>query len=86
MNCVALIHILLIEGMHWAQVQDAMMQGMWVDDVLALPNCAAELGEDEQLAWFGPRVRMGLFDGEPVRVMPHATSGRADYFGPVINR
>ena len=62
------------------------MQGMWVDDLLALPNCGAELGENSQVVWFGPRVRMGLFDGEPVRVLPHATSGRADYFGPVINR
>ena len=63
-----------------------MMQGMWVDDVLALPGCGAELGQNSQVVWFGPRVRMGLFDGEPVRVLPHATSGRADYFGPVINR
>ena len=31
------------------QVQDAMMQGMWVDDVLALPNCGAELGDNAQV-------------------------------------
>ena len=63
------------------QVQDAMMQGMWPDEVLALPGCAAELGSASEVIWFGPRVRMGIFDGEPVRVLPHATSGRADYFG-----
>ena len=34
----------------------------------------------------GPRVRMGLFEGQPVSVMPHPASGRADYFGTLCNR
>ena len=39
-----------------------------------------------QLLWRGPRVRMGMYEGQPVSVAPHAASGRADYFGPVCNR
>lgn len=25
------------------------MQGMWIDDVLALPNCGAQLGDNAQV-------------------------------------
>lgn len=34
----------------------------------------------------GPRVRIGLYRGIPTRVVPHSTTGRADYFGPLVNR
>jgi hypothetical protein len=34
----------------------------------------------------GPRVKMGIYSGVPTRVLPHSTSGRADYFGPLVNR
>lgn len=34
----------------------------------------------------GPRVKMGMYSGTPTRVMPHTTTGRADYFGPMVNR
>ena len=39
-----------------------------------------------QLLWRGPRVRMGMFEGQPAAVMPHPASGRADYFGCLCNR
>ena len=39
-----------------------------------------------QLLWRGPRVRMGMFEGQPVAVVPHPASGRADYFGTLCNR
>lgn len=29
---------------------------------------------------------MGVYSGMPTRVMPHTTTGRADYFGPMVNR
>jgi hypothetical protein len=32
----------------------------------------------------GPRVKMGIYCGTPTRVIPHTTTGRADYFGPVV--
>ena len=38
-----------------------------------------------QLLWKGPRVRMGLFEGQPTLVAPNAASGRAEYFGPLCD-
>eukprot|EP00803_Ostreobium_quekettii_P000398 evm.model.scf_50.9 EVM.evm.TU.scf_50.9 scf_50:168290-169207(-) len=29
---------------------------------------------------------MGIYEGKPVRVVPHTTTGRADYFGQLVNR
>ena len=75
MKCAALL-----------QVQDAMLQGMWSREVLALPNCGAAGGTHNDIQWYGPRVRMGMYEGEPTRIVPHTTSGRADYFGPLVNR
>lgn len=68
------------------QVQEAMLQGTWSRDVLALPNCGAGSEHSNHILWYGPRVRMGMYEGEPTCVVPHATSGRADYFGPMVNR
>ena len=70
------------------QIQEAMMQKGtgWSADVLALPGCSPEVTSDGRLIWYGPRVRMGIFEGTPTTVMPHTTSGRADYFGPLVNR
>ncbi|KAK9862877.1 hypothetical protein WJX84_010365 [Apatococcus fuscideae] len=34
----------------------------------------------------GPRVRMGIYEGAPLRIQPHTASGRADYFGRLVNR
>jgi hypothetical protein len=34
----------------------------------------------------GPKVKMGIYSGLPTRALPHNTTGRADYFGPLVNR
>ena len=39
-----------------------------------------------EVVWVGPRARMGISEAIPNRVVPHTTSGRADYFGPLVNR
>ena len=39
-----------------------------------------------EVVWLGPRARMGICEAIPNRVVPHTTSGRADYFGPLVNR
>ena len=46
--------------MHY-QVQDAMLQGMWSREVLALPKCGAAGGANSEILWYGPRVRMGMY-------------------------
>lgn len=61
------------------------MEAAWDGPILALPNCQVEIYDDVMI-WCGPRVRMGVCMGEPASVSPHMTSGRADYFGPLVNR
>lgn len=70
------------------QVQTVMMQQGkgWSPEVLALPNCGPQVTEEGLLIWYGPRIRMGMCEGTPTSIMPHQTSGRADYFGPLVNR
>ncbi|KAK9802596.1 hypothetical protein WJX73_010556 [Symbiochloris irregularis] len=66
-------------------VQEQLMEAAWDGPILALPNCQVEI-HDDVMIWCGPRVRMGVCVGEPASVSPHMTSGRADYFGPLVNR
>ena len=70
------------------QVQRLMLQQGtgWSAEVLALPGCAPQVSDDGRLIWCGPRVRMGMCQGTPTSVNPHRTSGRADYWGPFVNR
>ena len=39
-----------------------------------------------QILFQGPHVKMGVYRGRPTGVSPHVTTGRADYFGPFVNR
>ena len=41
---------------------------------------------DVQILFQGPHVKMGVYRGRPTGVSPHVTTGRADYFGPFVNR
>ena len=68
------------------QVQAEMTAGHWDEDILELPQCAVGVDEDGEMIWNGPRVRMGICEGSPESLSPHKTSGRADYFGKVVNR
>ena len=68
------------------QLQEVMVQGMWGNEILSLPHCSAELTEAGELLYFGPRVRIGMCEGVPTMVMPHTTSGRADFWGSFVNR
>lgn len=68
------------------QVQLEMLEHEWSADVLHLPACGREETRDGQLIWAGPRAKMGVYEASPTRVMPHVTSGRTDYFGPMVNR
>ena len=63
-----------------------MLEGAWSDKVLALPGCGPALSSSMEVVWVGPRARMGISEAIPSRVVPHTTSGRADYFGPLVNR
>lgn len=67
------------------QAQEALLQVHWEPDVLQLHHCCPVLSQD-RLLFVGPRVRMGMYEGTPVRIQPHTSSGRADYFGVLVNR
>ncbi|KAL0031937.1 hypothetical protein WJX79_006910 [Trebouxia sp. C0005] len=67
-------------------VQQLLLEGAWSDRVLALPGCGPALSSSMEVLWVGPRARMGISEAIPSRVVPHTTSGRADYFGPLVNR
>ena len=69
-----------------SQVHHLLLEGCWSDRVLALPGCGPALSSSMEVVWVGPRARMGISEAIPSRVVPHTTSGRADYFGPLVNR
>lgn len=78
-------HLLSPMWQRFLQVQDAMMANSWDSNILQLPTCQLE-SDGDVILWNGPRVRMGICEGQPASVSPHTTSGRADYFGPLVNR
>ena len=49
-------------------------------------QCSLCLLWDMQILFQGPHVKMGVYRGRPTGVSPHVTTGRADYFGPFVNR
>lgn len=68
------------------QMQDSMMQRAWGHEVTSLMLCGAQMSPRGDLMWFGPRLKMGICKDVPTRIVPHATSGRADFFGTFCNR
>ena len=62
------------------------MTQAWSDEVLRLEACRRVHGPDNEVLFLGPRVKMGIYEGRPTRICPHTTTGRADYFGPFVNR
>ena len=67
--------------------QIALLQYPWSKEVLALDVCC-EAAPDAQgcPTLRGPRVNVGVYEGVPSMVVPHPSMGRADYFGPLVNR
>ncbi|KAJ9448406.1 putative ammonium transporter 1 member 5 [Diplonema papillatum] len=53
----------------------------WPKELLEVPYCA----KDAEVAWAGPRVRIGVHCGE-VDVEMNNVVGRCDYFGGTVNR
>ena len=65
----------------WAlDVQSALFDADWDDDVLALRPARVE-----DAVFRGLRVRIGLHLGEP-ECRPDPITGRMDYFGTIVNR
>ena len=68
------------------QAQEELVHEVWTDEMLKLQGCKAVRGANSELLFSGVRVKMGVYEGVPTKLMPHTTTGRADYFGPLVNR
>eukprot|EP00798_Chlamydomonas_sp_ICE-L_P011056 gene11056-18662_t len=72
------------DALEWClMVQEIIYEVRWTEAMTALPNM---LTASQRHRFSGPKVNMGIFTGVPSKVMPHSTTGRADYFGPLVNR
>jgi serine/threonine protein kinase len=68
--------------------QDALFAAPWSEAILALPGCNEVPrvgGGGGGMILRGPRVRMGFHSGT-CKSAVDPTTGREDYFGPVVNR
>ena len=76
------------DGLSFAlAAQLALLQYPWPPEVLALDICCEAARDAEgRPSLRGPRVRVGAYEGVPSMVVPHPSLGRADYFGPLVNR
>merc|ERR1711924_569841 len=73
-------------------LQITLLGESWPPEVLECPDACEEFKEDSDqqlgltLVWRGLRAKCGVYEDVPTSVEPHKTTGRADYFGPLVNR
>ncbi|UPQ97700.1 adenylate cyclase [Chloropicon primus] len=68
------------------QVQETLLSWNWPADLLRMEKDFGEVRDDSnRVVHRGLRVKMGIGYGYPYYSMPHPTTGRADYFGPIVN-
>jgi hypothetical protein len=67
-------------------LQQIILVADWTPEMLCLPPMKPEWDKDGNLLHRGPRVKTGVYRGEPRSVTPHSTTGRADYWGELVNR
>ncbi|CAG9461611.1 unnamed protein product [Pedinophyceae sp. YPF-701] len=71
----------------WAASFHALLPTMpWPARMMRARAFAPSCDENGRFVDGGLRVRIGVCEGKPLRVMPHPATGRADYFGPLVNR
>eukprot|EP00798_Chlamydomonas_sp_ICE-L_P019469 gene19469-26129_t len=72
------------DALEWClMVQEIIYKVLWTEAMVALPNM---LRASQGYLFSGPCVNMGVYTGVPTKVTPHSTTGRADYFGPLVNK
>ncbi|GIL87307.1 hypothetical protein Vretifemale_15371 [Volvox reticuliferus] len=68
-------------------LQEWLLQADWPSDLLdEFESGRVVLGPSGRPLLRGFRAKVGIFTGVPLSVVPHATTGRADYFGAMVNR
>mmetsp|Transcript_12468 Transcript_12468/g.31404 ORF Transcript_12468/g.31404 Transcript_12468/m.31404 type:complete len:686 (-) Transcript_12468:107-2164(-) len=70
----------------WAiDVQEALLGLPWPDKILLHPSCETWQMENN-VTFNGPRLKVGIAAGEVIKKIPNPSTGRADYFGPLLNQ
>jgi hypothetical protein len=67
-------------------LQQLLLTTEWTPDMLRLPPMQPKWSKDGTLLFLGPRVKTGIYQGHPRTVNTHSTTGRADYWGELVNR
>jgi hypothetical protein len=67
-------------------LQQMLFYADWTPDMLRLPPMRPEWAADGSLLFQGPRLKTGIYQGPPRTVNTHSTTGRADYWGELVNR
>ena len=63
-----------------------LLYAAWAPEMLALPPLRPQHSADGSMLFRGPRVKTGIYQSTPRDVCPHSTTGRADYWGELVNR
>ena len=66
-------------------MQEAMMYAEWPENILKYEKFKVEHGSTGQLLFRGPRLKMGVCEGQPKTIAPDHM-GRADYHGTSVNQ
>eukprot|EP00873_Tetraselmis_striata_P029058 jgi/Tetstr1/449322/TSEL_003837.t1 len=75
-----------VVAMKWSgALQNAMLDLRWPAEILEMPGCET-LQVDNQVVFKGPRVKVAFRAGSALIKEPHPSTGRADYFGPLLNQ
>eukprot|EP00232_Nephroselmis_pyriformis_P027981 CAMPEP_0182852932 /NCGR_PEP_ID=MMETSP0034_2-20130328/431_1 /TAXON_ID=156128 /ORGANISM="Nephroselmis pyriformis, Strain CCMP717" /LENGTH=273 /DNA_ID=CAMNT_0024983677 /DNA_START=9 /DNA_END=827 /DNA_ORIENTATION=+ len=64
--------------------QEQYLHARWPFGILDDPSCAPVVVDGEVL-FRGPRVGMGATTGDALRMRPCLRTGKAEYFGPIMN-
>lgn len=70
----------------WAiALHASLLHAPWPTSVLAHPSAKARLSSSGAPLFRGPTPRVALMTGRVHTVAPHPATGRAEYYGPVMN-
>eukprot|EP01026_Neomeris_dumetosa_P051023 TRINITY_DN4484_c0_g1_i1.p1 TRINITY_DN4484_c0_g1~~TRINITY_DN4484_c0_g1_i1.p1 ORF type:complete len:834 (+),score=115.70 TRINITY_DN4484_c0_g1_i1:327-2504(+) len=76
-----------VDGVQFSLLlQEVMFRTQWPRRIMQAPGFRQEHDNFGNCVFNGPRVKFGLYEGMPTQITPHTTTGRADYFGPLVNR
>lgn len=66
-------------------IQEKLLDFNWDPQLLQRPGFEEQKDGEGRLMQRGLRVSIGVAFGYPHYMMPHPNTGRADYFGPIVN-